>query len=537
MTGVPCALDLRLSRARVPSFRGNQGHHSDQNFDESSSVSGGHAFPRFDISLMGFRPCGLHLLDASVAPFRPSLSCSWLRLSCSNRDRILTTFGAGTLAFVIIPQGVPIGVEGFAHPCFISLYRALSSSVHMDSAPLALLKESASSSIDRALLRFMDSLWSVSELRVLLTGAILSTSSDPSVSSEVFCLLFRWVLCDLEPVTQEYRVQRARLSLVWSLLVEGAVLLSHFHSILPTSARWTRLEVVSTSTYAHKAILDHIGDWNSPALRCLTLRCPSRGALVTPVPTAVSVSCTNLRRLVLHRCNFPEAFPASLPNLTVLSLCDLPTIHSPTRTQLFRLLGSAPRLERLELDDPSPSVSRVAIPSVTTLVLAFNVTLHPARAFFHILEHIEALNLSHLHLGLPRTLTTVHELRGGSVALREFLPCHAFGLGRSGQTICVATIRVSSWFAYTAGVAFAHCLRVRPLHWVALTDGLSARLRVDSARVQLVLVPHQGAGRLVPSEHSSAYHSLMQVVDSATWGNISIEKLKTILRYPGLDAD
>ncbi|KAK6977024.1 hypothetical protein R3P38DRAFT_3237800 [Favolaschia claudopus] len=358
----------------------------------------------------------------------------------------------------------------------------------MDSAPLALLKESASSSIDRALLRFMDSL-------LLLTGAILSTPPILQCPSEVFCLLFRWVLCDLEPVTQEYRVQRARLSLVcrfwWKVVIGDAglwqdvfvtpsseavvlsrvmqlagshtlsvylvddvpclrygaserqlSLLSHFHSILPTSAR--------------------------PALRCLTLRCPSRAALVTPVPSAVSVSCTNLRRLVLHRCNFPEAFPASLPNLTHLAF---------ERLELVRV-GI-----RIYPDDPEPVVSRVAIPSVTTLVLAFNVTLHPARAFFHILEHIEALNLSHLHLGLPTDSDVKHylaahpglkssvrfprrtvlELRGGSVALREFLPCHAFGLGRSGQTICVATIRVSSWFAYTAGVAFAHLPSCPPI--------------------------------------------------------------------------
>ncbi|KAK7035717.1 hypothetical protein R3P38DRAFT_2771335 [Favolaschia claudopus] len=476
----------------------------------------------------------------------------------------------------------------------------------MDSAPLALLKESASSSIDRALLRFMDSL--LVRLRAAC-GAILSTPPILQCPSEVFCLLFRWVLCDLEPVTQEYRVQRARLSLgtrdcgktsslprllrqsVLSRVMQLAgshtlsvylvddvpclrygaserqlSLLSHFHSILPTSARWTRLEVVSTSTYAHKAILDHIGDWNSPALRCLTLRCPSRAALVTPVPTAVSVSCTNLRRLVLHRCNFPEAFPASLPNLTVLSLCDLPTIHSPTRTQLFRLLGSAPRLERLELvrvgiriypDDPEPVVSRVAIPSVTTLVLAFNVTLHPARAFFHILEHIEALNLSHLHLGLPTDSDVKHYLaahpglKAPSVSLAG-----RFTNSEAVQLLFASFYRVTHLDLVEADrpsvlrqlgslrgsltplvLPLLTCLRVRPLHWVALTDGLSARLRVDSARVQLVLVPHQGAGRLVPSEHSSAYHSLMQVVDSATWGEYIHRETQDILRYPGLDAD
>ncbi|KAK7040614.1 hypothetical protein R3P38DRAFT_3180556 [Favolaschia claudopus] len=482
-----------------------------------------------------------------------------------------------------------------------------------DDHVLALLRESASRSMDDALLRFMDSILN----RVLaVCGTSVSTSPILQCPTEVFSLLFRWVLFGLEPVSTEFRVQRAKLSLVcrmwWKVVIGDAglwqdvfvtpasecdvisrimhftrshplsvylvddtpchrygsserqsYLLSHFNSILPTSARWVRLELVSSSAYTHKAMLDHINDHNSPELRCLTLRSPSRAAVMTPTPLAATIYCSHLRRLVLHRCTFPEAFPELLPNLVVLSLCDVPTLHSPTQSQLFRLLRIAPHLDRLEMvrvgiristDDPVPVVDEVHIPSVTTLVLAFNVTLHPARAFFNILEHIKAPNLAHLHLGLPtdadvkRYLAAHPGLKAPSVSLAG-----RFTNSEAVQLLFASFYRVTHLDLVEADrpavlrhlgslrgsltplvLPLLTCLRVRPLHWAALTDGLMARLRADSARVQLILVPHEGASRSIPSEYLSAYQTLLQSVDSVAWGEYIHRETHNVLRYPYL---
>ncbi|KAK7054083.1 hypothetical protein R3P38DRAFT_3171598 [Favolaschia claudopus] len=453
----------------------------------------------------------------------------------------------------------------------------------------------------------------------LVSGDVVVPSSILRCPSEVLSLVFRCLLDEIPPVSSSFCDQRAKLSLVcrlwWSVVVGDAALWQHvivtpssdldvvdrvmqitrghglsvylvdnkrselyggsdrrrllltvFNRILPSSPRWFRLEIVTTSTYAHKAMLDHLDNLNCPRLRSITLRSPNRAAILSPSPLAVILRCSALQRLVIHRCNFPENVPESLPNLRVLSLCDLPTIYSPTEHQLFLLLRCAPQLRRLEMvrmglrirpDFPEPAVERAELPSVTILILAFNVALHPGRAFFRVLRHLDVPNLQHLHLGLP-TDSDVKYFLGADPVL------HSPSLSIAGRLFDPGLIhRLLSTFPRVGTLDLVDAdrpvvlrqlgsvgvdgapprplimgsltrIRVRPSHWNTLIEGLAARRHATPSSLCVELVPHEGAVPDVPDRHSSTLQLLESMVESVVWGRYVQHETHELLRFPGL---
>ncbi|KAK6974070.1 hypothetical protein R3P38DRAFT_3239932 [Favolaschia claudopus] len=460
---------------------------------------------------------------------------------------------------------------------------------------LALLRDSASRVIEKSLSSFSNTVVRrVLDLADFRPAVLGSVGRCPM---EVFTPVFRVVLGALDPLTPYFRKQRARLALVcrfwnqvvvadlslWSNLfltpdTEGEVvdrllfitrqhplsvylvdqarstqyvgrerrlaMLAVFDRVLSSSQRWVSLEVVCSSSYAQKAMLDQLDSGACPLLRCLVVRSPNRAAAMVPNPVAVTVYPRSLRRLVLHRCNFPDTFPDSFPDLRVLSLSDLPTLHSPTQDQLFELLRRSPVLVRLELvrigirvypDIPQPTILDVDLPSVSTLVLAFNVSLHPARSFFRILCHMRFPNLEHLHLGLPTDGDLKHYLgarslfRAPSISLAgrfsesvtlslllaTFVRVVSLDIVDADQPAIVRHLGSFNGIGSRSTILVLPALtrlRVRPLHWEVLRQMLHFRHDGGSAVSTLELVPHEGFTVRKTAESASALASIALVV-------------------------
>ncbi|KAK7040615.1 hypothetical protein R3P38DRAFT_3180557 [Favolaschia claudopus] len=482
-------------------------------------------------------------------------------------------------------------------------------------AVLGLLRESASRIIEKSLSSFLDRI-----IQRLLHVAVFTRVVPGSVGrcpSEVFTHIFRFVLGGLEPLAPYFKSQRAKLALVcrfWNQVVLGDVSLWHnlfltpdtegevvdrllfitrhyplsvylvdqvrstqyvgherrasmlavFDRILSSSQRWVRLEVVCTSSYAQKAVLDQLDGEACPMLRCLIVRTPNRADVMIPNPVAVTVYPASLQRLVLHRCNFPDTFPDCFHDLRVLSLSDLPTLHSPTQDQLFELLARLPHLVRLELvrigikahpDIPEPTILDVDLHSVSTLVLAFNVSLHPARAFFRILPHIRVPNLEHLHLGLPGDRDLKHylgahsflrapsvSLAGGfsesielNVLFATFINVVSLDLVDADRPEITRQLGSLNGMASQSAIVVLPALerlRVRPLHWEVLRQMLHDRHDSGSAVSTLELVPHEGFTVRTTAESSSALASIGLVVQRVAWTSYQEYETHEVLRFP-----
>ncbi|KAK6974071.1 hypothetical protein R3P38DRAFT_3239933 [Favolaschia claudopus] len=486
-----------------------------------------------------------------------------------------------------------------------------------DQVAVDVLRESASRIIDKALSSFLDNIFT--RLEAIAVFPRVRPGSILRCPSEVFTLIFHCVFVGLEPVTSSFRIQRAKLSLVckfWNQVIVGdpslwqnmfltpevegdlvnrlltisaqyplsvylvdldysarygliertTAFLSVFHRVFVSSHRWVNLEVVTASPYAHKAMLDHVDDASCPALRSLTIRSPSHSQTLAATPMAITVYSSGLYRLVLHRCNFPEAFPALLPNLRVLSVSDLPTVHSPTQDHLFAFLRTAPCLDRLELvrvgirvypDVPAPAVQQLHLPSVTTLILAFNVAVHPARAFFQILRYLETPNLQHLHLGLPTDSDLKHYLgshsmlRAPSVSLAgrifDSLMIHLLFATFSGVVVLDVVDADRPAVVWQIGSIFAagqhpsmvvlpslRVLRLRPHKRLeSLRDVLKIRSEKAVAVARLEMVPHLGVQVDGPADRSHAFALLLPFVGDLVWGERRVYETHEILRYAG----
>ncbi|KAK7024099.1 hypothetical protein R3P38DRAFT_3194826 [Favolaschia claudopus] len=344
---------------------------------------------------------------------------------------------------------------------------------------------------------------------------------------------------------------------------DRAVLLSSFRSILPTAFRWVGLEIFSFSTLTMQALADHAIRQGIPALRRFAVQSHARHPISMPLQLSSAVQSANLHDLVLHGVHLPGLWPSPTPELRSISLSDIPSRHAPNGRQLLALLACSNFLTSIELSrvgvcgDPVPlfDFSRVVLPSLTSLTLAFDSRNQSVNSLLEVLQYVDVPRLLCLNLSFANdrdlelyvtaaiafsapSVSVSGVLRSPSLVARLFLTFETvekLDLVGTGERDILVSLgdrrRVDNNKTAVVLPRLRH-LRVLATHWEALYESLLSRSSRGSVLESLELIPLGGP---LDDTALDKYSEIRDTVHCVSWGHRTSLKGLTN-QYPTLEA-